>query len=352
MIVTDISLRNWRNHESLSVTPSPKVNLIIGSNGSGKTNLAEAIYYLSLGRTWRGLGGSELIRDGEQEAIVKASVKEGDIVRRLEFDVYSKRRAIYLNEKPIKRLSDLSKASNVIAFSPQNTSIFSGPPANRRDFLDLAIAKEDPTHINNLNAFLKILQERNAVLKNEIRDDTYLEVLTERLIELQRPIVEKRSNYIRRLAPVIGEIASKIFSDKRVVGVEYAPFVPLEGDYEAEARRIYNDSLPADIARGTTSKGIHKEDYTVTLDGKDVGAYGSQGENRILSLAMHLAPFFLVEDENKKPIVVLDDVYSELDEAHAANLSKLLWEMGQVFVTTTNKNIENASVIEVSKKLP
>lgn len=346
MILTELSLRNWRNHESVTINPSDKLNVIVGDNGAGKTNLAEAIYYLSLGRTWRSLSGDELIRKGEAEAIARACIKEGELIRKIEIDINQKRRSIYLNEKPIRRLSDLSKVSNVIAFSPQNTTIFSGAPADRRAFLDLAIAKEDATHLNDLNTFLKLMSERNAVLKDEFRDENLLSVLTERLIEVQLPIVKRRAAYVRRLAPMLEETAKAIFGKERKIGITYEPFVEIDG-YKEKADRLYKESLNLDEIRGTTAKGIHKEDFTVLLDEKEVGTYGSQGENRILSLAMHLAPYFLTEEEGKKPIVVLDDVYSELDEKHANNLTQLLTGMGQVFITATNTTITNASIIEV-----
>ena len=348
MILTELTLRNWRNHEKITVNPSPGLNVIVGDNGTGKTNLAEAIYYLSLGRTWRGLSGGELIRKGEKEATLLASLKEGENVRKIEIDLKERQRTILLNGKAIRRLSDLSKIANVIAFSPQNTSIFSGPPADRRSFLDLAIAKEDPAHLSDLNTFLKLLSERNTVLKDELRDEAYLSVLTDQLIAIELPIIKRRVAYLKRLEPTLKKVATAIFGKERPIAISYEPFIGIDG-YQEKAKALYQSSLDLDKVRGTTTYGIHKEDFTVMLDDKEVGTYGSQGENRILSLAMHLAPYFLIEEEGKKPIVVLDDVYSELDENHANNLTALLETMGQVFITTTNSNVTNASVIEVTK---
>ncbi len=350
MILTDLSLTNWRNHEKIEIHPSEGLNAIVGDNGAGKTNLAEAIYYLSLGRTWRGLTGEELIRKGKEEALLLATLKEGENARKIEIRLQGRRRTILLNGKPIKRLSDLSKVAYVIAFSPQNTSIFSGPPADRRSFLDLAIAKEDATHLSDLNSFLKLLGERNAVLKGETVDEAYLSVLTDQLVEVELPIIERRTAYLKRLEPTLKSVATAIFGKERPVTIAYEPFVGVEG-YKEKAKALYQSSLGLDKIRGTTTYGIHKEDFSVMLDEKEVGTYGSQGENRILSLAMHLTPYFLIKEKDKKPIVVLDDVYSELDETHASNLTALLKTMGQVFITTTNSNITNASVIEV-KKLP
>lgn len=346
MILKEITLRNWRNYRETTVSPSPGLNLIVGQNGAGKTNLAEAIYYLSLGRAWRGLSHEELIRQDAESAHLVATIEESGLPRKIEINLTKKGRSIFVNGKGVRKLSDLSKVSNVIAFSPENVRIFSGPPAERRSFLDLAIAKEDPGHLTDLNAFLKILQERNAVLKDEFRNDGYLSVLTSELIAIERPISERRKRYLERLLAAFKECASSIFGEGREVSILFHPFLESDG-YEEKAKALYAESLAADIARGSTSKGAHKEDFTVMLDGKDVGAYGSQGENRILSLALHLTPFFLVEDEGKKPIVVLDDVYSELDDNHAQNLTALLQRMGQVFVTATKTNLENASVIEV-----
>ncbi len=346
MILTELTLVNWRNHGKLTIRPKDGMNAIVGENGSGKTNLAESIYYLSFGRTWRGLSNDELIKDGESEAYLSATLKDGGSVKKIDVALSKGHRTISLNGKPIRRLSDLSKAANVIAFSPKDTTIFSGPPAERRAFLDKAIAKEDPSHIQSLNDFAKILTERNALLKDECRDERYLSVLTESLIETEIPILERRKSYIEKLEPTLKEVAKAIFGAERGVSVSYNPFVD---EFAKDAiSSMYQESLPLDKIRGSTTKGIHKDDFTVTLDGREVGTYGSQGENRILSLSMHLSPYFLAKEKGKEPIVVLDDVYSELDEKHAKNLTELLKHMGQTFVTTTDKQIENASIIEVA----
>ena len=147
MILKEITLRNWRNYRETTVSPSPGLNLIVGQNGAGKTNLAEAIYYLSLGRAWRGLSHEELIRQDAESARLVATIEEGGLPRKIEVNLTKKGRSIFVNGKGVHRLSDLSKVSNVIAFSPENVRIFSGPPAERRSFLDLAIAKEDPGHL-------------------------------------------------------------------------------------------------------------------------------------------------------------------------------------------------------------
>jgi len=348
MILESLRLSNWRNYEATTVSPGPKTNLVVGVNGAGKTNLAEAIYYLSIARSWRGSDDKRLIRDGAPSCYVEGVFRKGGRTRRVGIEISAAGKKVLIDDKPIRRTTDLAAVANVLAFSPTDVPLFSGPPADRRAFLDLAIGRENPAHLKELSRVAQILKERNAALKSEFRNDGYVEVLTNELIAAEKPVVLRRQAYVGRLIPAVRRVADKIFGRERPIDIVYQPFLDPGNGYEEAAKALYRDTLEGDYARGTTAQGVHKEDFRVMLDGLDVGGRGSQGENRILSLALHLAPFFLIEDEADKPIVVLDDVYSELDEQHAEGLTAILEELGQVFITATNKTISGASVIEVA----
>ena len=149
---------------------------------------------------------------------------------------------------------------------------------------------------------------------------------------------------------VLSDLASELYGHDRRLLVVYKPFIRNESAWKEEAAKAYKRSLDSDIIHKSTSIGIHREDFSLMLDEQDIALYGSQGENRLAAIALKIAPFFLIEDKEKRPIVVLDDVYSELDAEHTKRLSSLITKhLNQVFVTATRANIEGASVIEVSE---
>ena len=348
MILSQLELRSWRNYPSLNLAFDKGLNIIEGKNGEGKTNIAEAIHYLSLAHSWRVNDDAPLILKGETNALLRALVEEGEIKRMVEIRLSREGKRILLNDKPLKKLSELSTLVNVLLFSPADTSLFSGSPADRRNFLDVSIAKQDPTYFAFIAAYRHLLSERNAALKMEKRDPSYLEILVNRLLEVEKPIVEKRFAYVSKINERLPLIASRLFGSPRAVKVVYRPFLEMNDNFIEEGKKAYKKSLESDLIHKNTSLGVHREDFGCYLDEKDVGVYGSQGENRLMAIALKLCPYFLIAEPSKKPIAVLDDVYSELDSLHANNLSKLLLEMNQVFVTATKLNVKEASTIEVS----
>ncbi|MCR4562811.1 MAG: DNA replication/repair protein RecF [Bacilli bacterium] len=347
MILTHLSLRNFRSYESLELDFSDKLNLITGDNGAGKTNLAEAVYYLALAKPWRNGDDAALIKEGAEAAYIAADILEDGISRKIEIYITRKGKKASINGSPIRKLSELSKLVNVILFSPSDVSLFKGPPSARRGFLDLSIAKLSDEYLRCLSRHEKILEERNALLKNENVDKAYLEVLTNQLIEIGEPIERDRRRYVEGLNKILSEIASGLYGRKREVFVAFRPFVK-SGDYKEEARKLYAKSLENDLYRKTTGVGLQREDFSVNLDGKDIAIYGSQGENRLAAIALKTAPYFLVREEGRKPIAVYDDVYSELDEVRTRSLTDLLLRLGQCFISAAQIQIPAATRFEVA----
>ncbi len=350
MIVTRLELINFRSYPSLSLEFSPKNNVIDGANGSGKTNIAEAIYLLSLCKSWRNNDVRTLIRYGEESAFIRAYVQEGELRRKIEILITQKDKKITINDKPIKRLSELSKMVNVIVFSPEDVNIFKDSPSARRRFLDVSLSKESVEYLSLIGEYSKILQERNAILKGSDINRTYLEVVTNRLITVSEPITRFRKRYLDRLNGILSDVANALYESKRELRILYHPFLGEENFIE-NAKKRYERNLENDLFHKTTSSGIHREDFSLLLDGKDISLYGSQGENRLAAIALKIAPFFLIDDMNKKPITILDDVYSELDETRSRKLNSLLNKLGQVFVTTAESSIEGDALIDVSNNI-
>ncbi len=346
MILLSLSLRDFRSYPSLSLDFDPKLNVIEGPNGEGKTNLVEAIYYLSLARSWRSSVAIPLIRSGADDALIEARLAEGNLRRDVGILITPGGRQENLNGKPLRRQSELSRLVNVILFAPEDTALFKGPPSERRNFLDVSLAKQSLDYLSLLGKYDRLLVERNAALKKDRPSRPYLEVLTEELIAVSEPIARDRRLYLQELTKALRELTGALYGSPRDARLVYHPFIKEEAWKEA-AKKAYTKTLETDILHKGTSLGIHREDYSLVLEGKDVALYGSEAENRLAALALKLAPAFLVEDEGRKPLVILDDVYSELDAAHAANLTRLLPRLGQCFVTAAALALPEATHITV-----
>lgn len=347
MKLTRLGLRNFRSYPLCSLEFASGVNVIEGDNGSGKSNLAEAIYYLSLAKSWRTNDDRALIRYGENAATIEADIAENGLSRRIAIHLTPTGRKILINEKPIHRLSELSKLVNVVLFSPEDTGVFRGSPSERRNFLDVNLSKQSLDYFALIGKHNRLLEERNAVLKSPKPDLTYLGVVTDSLIEVSEPLERYRCLYVDSLNKVLSSLESELYGQSRTLLVVYRPFVKGAAFVE-EAKKAYQRALEGDLYHKATSIGLQREDFSLLLDGKDVGVYGSQGENRLAAIALKLSPYFLIEDEEKKPLAVLDDIYSELDAEHASRLSVLIKKLNQTFVTGTQLPIDGATTIDVS----
>lgn len=348
MILTHLELRNFRSYESLSLDFDRGLNAIVGENATGKSNLAEAIYFLSLARSWRTTDDNVLIKDRAPGAYVQAQVKEGMLSRKLEIEFSKASKKVSINGKPARRLSELAKSVNVICFAPEDVSLFSRSPGDRRDFLDISLSKQSNDYFSLIGEYARLLKERNALLKMPQIDFNLLDVLTERLADLSEPIVRYRTMYVASINGVLPTVLKKIRGDDASVELVYRPCVRDDGRFREKIRAAFKESLESDLMRKMTLIGPHREDLLLKLNGKDISEYGSQGENRMAVLALKLTPSFLIEDVDKKPICVLDDVTSELDANHVQRLCNLLLDFPQVFLTATNLEIDGASYIDVS----
>jgi len=349
MVVEKLVLRNFRNYDHLEIEFSPKLNVIVGDNAEGKTNIVEAIYFLSLARSFRTSEINDLIKERRQFATIEARVGNDTTKQDIVALMTPNKKKISCNGKQIRKISDLSKLINVLIFEPKNSLMFHDSPLVRRNFLDINLSKKSPVYLDTLMVFERLLKERNAILKQDQIDMTQLNVVTEKLIEVQETIVRYREGYINEINRVISKIFVSLYGETKTANVIYTPFIKINDDFAYTCAQAYKKSLDSDIRHKMTQIGIHREDFILELDGQDIATHGSQGENRIAVIALKLAPYFLIEEREKKPIVVLDDVMSELDFPHRQRLIKFVSKMEQVFITATELKLTNASIYEVSK---
>ena len=349
MFVKSFSVRNFRNHTYRDLEFSPGLNLISGVNASGKTNIVEAIYYLSLARSFRGVDDEDIIYRSSEYAEIDSLVVEGSLKRKIHIIITKKGRSVLVNGKKVSKLSDLTKCVNVLLFEPKDVLLFRGTPKERRNFLDINLSKQFPIYLEYISRYEKALRQRNELLKSGNYDQKLLDTTTELLVKYSGPIIKYRAMYVKDINDILIKITRALTGVKEKIEIHYRPFVSDDADFTKVALEAYNRALESDLKHKATSIGIHREDISVSLNGKDIGTFGSQGENRLVALALKISPYFMVKDEDKKPVIVLDDVMSELDEEHQTRLIKFLKNFSQVFITGTELNIDGATHIQLNK---
>lgn len=349
MQIKRIGLKNFRNHQSLTFDFSDNLNVLTGNNAVGKTNVVEAIYYLSLARSFRTNEDEDLITKNQERAEIDAVIVEGDITRKIKVVITKDGKAVMINGKNISKLSELSKCVNVILFQPKDVMLFSGPPKERRNFLDISISKKSSIYLDYISRYEKVLKERNDLLKAETINQTLLDVTTELMVKLSGSIISYRQMYVKDINDILNKITRALTGDKGKFELKYYPFVAYDANFAENAKKAFKRAEENDFKHKQTSIGIHREDISISLNGRDIATFGSQGENRIAALALKLSPYFLIEDKDKKPIIVLDDVMSELDHMHQERLIAFLRKFNQVFITGTKLDIPDCNHLLINK---
>ena len=338
MILENLKLINFRNYDQIDIDFHKGINYIVGPNGSGKTNLAEGIYYLSLARSFRTTEDQNLIKIGKDYFYIGAKVRQDDYKNNLEIYYNNEGKRILINKKKANKISELANVVNCIVFTPKDVFLMQKPPKSRRFFLNLTISKVSSRYQMLISNYEKVLKERNRLLKETKVDNILLDVLTDRLIDYSYDIYSYRKMYIEQLEKATQFVFKTIDNSLRKIKIVYLPLVSDKDNYKSLLKEKYNQNLEKDLKTKTTNIGIHREDFLINLDNKNVALFGSQGENRLVSLSLKLAPYFLVSDYNVKPLVILDDVLSELDERHENLLIDFLKSLDQVFITGTRQN--------------
>ena len=347
MIVKTLGIRNFRNHVLGEYEFGDGLNIITGPNASGKTNIVEAIYYLSLARSFRGVEDADIINHKSEISQIDAVVVEGSIKRNIRILITKRGRSVLVNGKKVSRLSELSKCVNVLLFEPKDVMLFRGSPKERRNFLDINLSKQFPIYLEYISRYEKALKQRNEILKSGNIDKNLLDASTETLVKYAGPIINYRAMFVKDINDILIKITHALTGVRDKIEITYRPFVNMSSDYQSIALEAFNRSLESDLRHKATSIGIHREDISVSLNGKEIGTYGSQGENRLVALALKLSPYFLITDKDRKPVVVLDDVMSELDPKHREQLIKFLRKFEQVFITDTKLEIEGSTQIKL-----
>ncbi|MEF3305290.1 DNA replication/repair protein RecF [Paenibacillus sp. GYB003] len=363
MYLKKLALRDYRNYESVELATEGAVNIFIGPNAQGKTNLLEAIFVLALTKSHRTHHDKELIRFGAERTTLHGEFdkKYGPCTLDLTFSNQGKKAII--NGLEQKKLSNFIGALNVVMFAPEDLSIVKGSPGVRRRFLDMEIGQVLPSYIYDLSQYQKVLAQRNNLLKQSFgaspANGTLLEVWNEQLVRLSIKIMKKRQNFIHKLQIWAESIHRGITNGSETLAIEYKPSFAYDDSVEEsvlfEQFMIkLSQAKDQEIRRSTTLYGPHRDDLAFYINGKDVQTFGSQGQQRTTALSLKLAEIeFIQEEVGEYPLLLLDDVLSELDTYRQTQLLETFQTKVQTFITTTGveslqmNRLENASIFHV-----
>ena len=349
MWIKKIELKNFRNYKNQKLELNKNVNVLYGENAQGKTNIIESIFLCSMGSSFRAKKDKEMIKLDEDSCSVEVEYEKSDREGKIKIEIGNKKN-IFVNDIKIKRLSELLGKINIVIFTPDDIEIIKGGPDQRRKFLDIMISQLRPNYIHILSLYQKTIEQRNNYLKQikeEQKDENLLEIWDEKLAEYAIKICEYRKEFIEKLKPKMEKLHKEITNNKEEIKIEYVT--------ECLDKKIYLDLLKErrklDILKGFTTKGVHRDDFVIYINGRQLNVYGSQGQQRTSILTLKLAELNLIYDEiGEYPILLLDDFMSELDKSRRESLVQHIKET-QVIITCTDKlALENFEYLEYNVK--
>lgn len=315
MIIESVDLQNYRNYEFLNMTFDNKINIIYGDNAQGKTNILESLYVCATSKSHRGSKDKDIIRFGNDEAHIKVMVKKHGMNYRLDMHLKkNKTKGIAVNGIPIRRAVELFGIINIIIFSPEDMNIIKNGPSERRRFMDMELSQLDKIYLSNLVNYNKVVIQRNKLLKQlQFSGDSglvdMLDVWDMQLVRYGSEIIKRRMDFIDNINSIIRPVHSKLSGNKEILNLRYIPCTTTD-NFKDEVIR----SRGRDIKFKMTNVGPHKDDVAFFINDKDVRKYGSQGQQRTCALSLKLAEIELVKKViNDTPVLLLDDVLSELD---------------------------------------
>jgi len=342
--VTFVELTDFRCYEATRLEPPTGVTAVLGANGEGKTSLLEGIAWAALGRSFRGVPDAALVRTGAEQAVLRVGVEEGTGRERLvEAEIRAAgRNRILVDRNPISRTRDLLGALRVTVFAPDDLELIKGGPAHRRAYLDDLLVSAAPRYAAAHSDYERVLRQRNALLKGGVRDEsarTTLDVFDDQLVAAGAELVRGRLRLAARLTPAVFDAYRELAGDGERVDARYSAEwcegATPDVDTVPDALRAALERLrPRELERGTTLVGPHRDEWRLLVDDLDSRTHASQGEQRTLALALRLAGHRVVtETVDDDPVLLLDDVFSELDDGRSAALVERL-PGAQTIVTT------------------
>ena len=345
MWIKSIELKNFRNYKEQKISLDKNINIFFGENAQGKTNILEAIYLGSIGKSFRAKRDNEMINIGKENSYIKLEYEKKDRDGKIEIEL-GRKKIIYYNGIKLKKLSEILGNINIVIFTPDDIEILKGGPQNRRKFLDIMISQLRPNYMYLLNLYSKTIEQRNNYLrqiKELKKDPQLLDIWDEKIIEYSNKISKYRNEFIEKIKNKIKIIHKEITNNEEEIEIKY---ITDSLDIE-NFKKLLKERRKLDIIKGYTTKGIHRDDFEIYINNKLVNIYGSQGQHRTAILTLKIAELQIVNEETGEyPILLLDDFMSELDEKRRKNLLKYM-QKTQVIITCTEKlNIDSLNCLE------
>lgn len=350
MRIKRLKVENFRNLENLDIEFSEGVNIIYGNNAQGKTNIIESIYIFSFGKSFRANKDIELLKFDKEYFLsnIKIMKKDRELEMDFGFDKISNKKMIKVNGVIQKKISDIIGKLNVVVFKPEDIKIVTDAPSVRRKYIDYLISSISKGYLENITKYKKVLEERNNLLKEikvklkgnrvlEKDDEDFLDVYDKLLSKLNCEIYNERKRVIEKLNDYIYGIHLKLtenYINNEKLHIKYVSNV------EEDIQKMYNNLIKSrlnDINKGYTSFGIHRDDYIISINSLDVSIYGSQGQKKSSIISLKLSELKVIEEViGEKPVLLLDDYMSELDERRRLKFLDIIEDI-QIIITTTHK---------------
>ena len=349
MWINNIKINNFRNYINEEIELNKNINIFYGENAQGKTNIIESIFLCGMGKSFRAKKDEEMINFNAKNALVEIEFQKSDRDGKIKIELGNKKN-IYLNGIKIKKLSDLVGNINLVIFTPDDINILKGSPQNRRRFLDIMISQLRPNYLNCLSLYLKTLEQRNNYLrqiKENNKDQNLLDIWDEKLADYAISIYNYRKEFIEKIQDKIINIHKEITNNKEEIKIEYISMCKEKQEF----LNALKERRKLDIIKGFTTRGIHRDDFNVYINGKEIDIYGSQGQNRTAMLSLKLSEVKVVYDEiGEEPILLLDDFMSELDSVRRKSFLENIGDT-QVIITCTEKiTLENLKTFSYNVK--
>lgn len=355
MKIDSLKLLNFRSYSSIYLEFNPNINIIYGLNGHGKTNIVEAIYALSLTKSFRTNNDSLMIMNGKNVLKVEANITSNNETTNYQLILQNHEKKLKINDNKVSKLSDYISSMFMILFNPDDLRIIKDSPALRRKLLNIELSQLDKNYVLYLNGYNKILKQRNIYLRemniNGNLSKNYLNIMTEKLVDYGIKIYELRRDFLNNIKEKISDNYYKIFGSGKL-SLSYI------SDYSLSKKEIlskYNSNLKKDLFLGKTSFGVHRDDISFILDELSLKDCGSEGQQKNAIIAFKLSEIEIVKDiKGYYPILIFDDLSSELDKNKINNILGLLSSKVQTFITTTNidyfsdEMIKNSKIIKVN----
>lgn len=340
MFIKRLQMLNYRNYNALDIELCPNVNVFMGDNAQGKTNILEAIYYCAFAKSNRTSKDKELINWNGEHAFISVDVGRERLDKRIDISILKDgKKSIRINKIKIKKIGELFGNFNVVMFSPEDLRIIKDSPGVRRKFIDMELCQLNPKYYYNLVQYNKVLNERNILLRNRNTSSEMLEIYDMQLVEFGYNIIRDRIKYIESLNKYAEKIHSDITSGKEKINFKYISTIKDLENIKENFYTLLEKNRSKDCDRGITSIGPHRDDFFVYINDIDTKSYGSQGQQRTAVLTMKFSSLEIIKElTGEFPVLLLDDVLSELD----FNRKKyILSTIGQIQTVITCTGIED-----------